>query len=384
MPSPDLNDLPEATFRNEVRSFIEQHCPPAIRYQAKRLRRSETETWMQALATQGWMAPGWPREHGGMGLDVAHQLMFQDELDQAGVGRFPDQGIAMLGPILIRYGTPAQQAQHLPAIVQAQTIWCQGYSEPGSGSDLASLRTKAVLHGDVYVVNGQKIWTTLAHDADWIFMLVRTDPEAKAQRGITFMVADMRTPGITVRPIRTLSGEEEFCEVFFDDVRVPVGNVIGEVNKGWDVAKALLGFERLMVGSPRQAAGTLARLEQLARQTGFARAQQWQEELTQLRMDLAGLLELHRSFAQQLQQTGKLGPEVSISKIVSTELNQRVAEKLLELAQAQAAVQGPLDGASSIDLLALYWQSRPATIYGGANEIQRNILAKVVLDLPQS
>lgn len=380
----DYNNMEEAQFRSMLREFIIAECPQEIRFRPRRLRRAETQEWMNRLAKKGWIAPGWPREYGGMGLDIAHQVIYQDEFDKAGVGRFPDQGIVMLGPILQRYGTEEQKVTHLPRILSGQTVWCQGYSEPGSGSDLASLRTSAVLEGDNYVINGQKIWTTLAQDADWIFLLVRTDPSARPQNGITFIIADIRTPGITVRPIKTLSGEEEFCEVFLDDVVVPASNVVGEVNKGWDVAKALLGFERLMVGSPRQPALVFSRLKAMVGDLATAGDAYWMEELSSLQLDVEDLSQLYEVCAMKLQAGQELGPEVSILKIISTELYQRITEKMLEALQASAMVQGSVSlGSVEVDPLAYYYQSRPSTIYGGANEIQRNILAKAVLGMPR-
>src|SRR6202020_25626 len=224
--------------------------------------------WYMALSAKGWLAPGWPRELGGMGLSAPKQLAMMEEFERHGVARVNDHGIVMLGPLLIRYGTDAQKAFFLPKILSGEHIWCQGYSEPNAGSDLASLRTEAVLDGDHWVVNGQKIWTSLAMDANWIFLLVRTDKQAKKQEGITFLLVPMDSPGITVRPITNLDMEDEFCETFFDNVRVPKENLVGQINKGCTMGKNLLGFERIGSGAPRQSSYALSRLRLLAERMG--------------------------------------------------------------------------------------------------------------------
>jgi hypothetical protein len=238
----DLNALSDDEFRAVVRRFVEEHYPPELRNPQRRLHWRDNRPWYMILAEHGWLAPGWPREHGGLGLSAAKHLIFIEEFERHGCARVSDMGVIMLGPLLIRHGTPAQKDRFLPRILAGEDIWCQGYSEPNAGSDLASLRTEAVLDGDHWVVNGQKIWTTLANDANWIFMLVRTDKAAKKQDGISFLLVPMDSPGITVRPIVNLDQHDEFCEVFFDNVRVPKENLVGEVNKGWTVAKALLDF----------------------------------------------------------------------------------------------------------------------------------------------
>ena len=202
------------------------------------------------LREKGWLCPGWPKEFGGLGLSPAKQIILTEEYERHGCARTNDHGIVMLGPLVIKYGTEAQKQRFLPKILTGEHIWCQGYSEPNAGSDLAALRTEAVLDGDHYVVNGQKIWTTLAMDANWIFLLVRTDKNAKKQEGICFLLVEMDTPGITVRPIINLEMDDEFCEIFFDNVRVPKENLVGQLNKGWDMAKALLGFERISSAPP--------------------------------------------------------------------------------------------------------------------------------------
>jgi len=260
----DLESMDEATFRRTVRSWLQAHYPAALHNPAKRLHWRDNKPAYMALSRKGWIAPGWPREHGGLGLSGARQLMMTEEFERFGAARMNDHGIVMLGPLLIRYGTTAQKARFLPRILAGEDVWCQGYSEPNAGSDLASLSTTAALQDGHWVMNGQKTWTTLANDANWIFVLARTDRAAKKQEGISFLLVPMDAPGITVRPIVNLDMHDEFCEVFFDDVRVPRDNLVGEVNGGWAMAKALLGFERVMIGSTKQSAYALSRFRVLA------------------------------------------------------------------------------------------------------------------------
>ncbi|HEX4895716.1 MAG TPA: acyl-CoA dehydrogenase family protein, partial [Solimonas sp.] len=297
--------------------------------------------------------------------------------------RAPDMGITMVGPLLIQHGTEAQRAHYLPRILSCQDIWCQGYSEPDAGSDLASLRTEAVEDGEDFIVNGQKTWTTLAQDATHIFLLVRTDKAAKKQEGISFLLADMRTPGITVRPIRNIAGNEDFCEVFFDTVRVPRSQRVGELNKGWTIAKALLGFERIFLGSPKQSQYALARVRESADLLGLAEDPVFTDRYTQLALDVADLGTLYARFVEQVKRGEPLGPDVSMLKLFATETYSRLANLLVETAGASGGMPGDIDvDGSSIDVLTTFYNARPATIYGGSNEIQRNILASSVLQLP--
>ena len=377
--------MDDAAFRAMLRAFVEAECPAHLRYLSTRMRRAEIAGWTEKLVAKGWIAPGWPTEYGGMGLSVEKFLAFQEEFDRLGVPRAPDMGVVMLGPLLIRFGTDAQRARFLPPILRGETVWCQGYSEPNSGSDLASLRTEAVLDGDDYIVNGQKTWTTLAQDADWIFMLVRTDKTVKKQQGISFLLVDLSTEGITRRPIRTLSGEEEFCEVFFDDVRVPQANLVGALNDGWSMAKALLGFERIFLGSPKQSQTAMARLEVVARALGAFEDASFLDRYSQLHMDIAHLTALYTRFADQLKRGEQLGPDVSVLKLIAAPLYQRITELTQEVAGESGMIIGPSSfGNVRVDPLAMFHLSRPATIYGGSSEIQRNILAKAVLDLPDA
>ena len=378
----DLNALPDDAFRAHVRGWIEANYPAEIRNPEKRLHWSENRPWYFKLAEKGWLCPGWPREHGGLGLAPAKQIIFTEELERHGCARCNDHGIVMLGPLVIRYGTEAQKQHFLPRILNGEHIWCQGYSEPNSGSDLASLRTEAVDAGEHYVVNGQKTWTTLAQDANWIFLLVRTDKVAKKQEGISFLLVDMATPGITVRPIINLEMHDEFCEVFFDDVKVPKENLVGAINKGWDMAKALLSFERIYLGSPRQSAYALTRLRQLAERMGAAEEPLFAERYARHRCDLEDLKALYGRYVEVLKQGRPLGADVSQLKVLQSELFQRITETMLEVAGENAGLFGLMEGNRNLNPGALYIQARPTSIYGGTNEIQRNIIAKNVLELP--
>lgn len=378
----DLNLLDDIAFRARVRGFVESRYPSDLRNPPKRLHFRDSRRWYMTLAEAGWLAPGWPREWGGMGLSAAKQLIMIEEFERHGCARFNDMGITMIGPLFIRFGTEQQQKFFLPKILTGEHIWCQGYSEPNAGSDLASLRTEAVPDGAFWIVNGQKIWTTLATDANWIFLLVRTDKTAKKQEGISFLVAPMDSPGIIVRPIINLDLHDEFCETFFDNVRVPRENLVGEVNRGWTMAKALLGFERLLLGSPKQAAHALARLRLLAERMGVLDDPLFQDRYTRLRLDLADHKSLYEGFADRVRRGEALGADVSILKVHQSELFQRITDTMLEVAGENASLLDPMGGNRELHPAGLFIQARPTTIYGGSNEIQRNIIAKNVLDLP--
>ena len=377
----ELDALDDHAFRLKVRGWIEANYPPHLRNPPKRLHWPQSRPWYLTLARQGWLCPGWPREHGGMGLSAGKQLVWIEELQRHGCARFNDMGINMLGPLLIRYGTEAQKDFFLPKIRSGEHIWCQGYSEPNAGSDLAGLRTEAVADGEDWVVNGQKIWTTLAMDANWIFLLVRTNKAAKKQEGISFLLVPMDTPGITVRPIINLELHDEFCEVFFDDVRVPLGNLVGHVDQGWTMAKTLLGFERISIGSPRQSSYALGRLRLLAEHAGAWDDPVFQRRYAQLRLDLADHKALYETFADAVRRGETLGQDVSMLKLHQTELFQRITDAMLDVAGTAAGMLEPLEGNNDLNPSGQFIQARPATIYGGSNEIQRNVLAKNVLGL---
>ena len=381
-PPAELDSLEDEQFRHVVRAFLHAHYPEELRNPPKRLHWSENKPWYFKLAEQGWLCPGWPKEHGGLGLSPAKLIILTEEYERYGVARTNDHGIVMLGPLVIKYGNAAQKQQFLPKILSGEHIWCQGYSEPNAGSDLAALRTEAVLDGDHYVVNGQKIWTTLAMDANWIFLLVRTDKNAKKQEGISFLLVDMKTPGITVRPIINLEYHDEFCETFFDNVRVPKENLVGQLNKGWDMAKALLGFERIFLGSPRQSGYALNRLKLLAERMGVFDDATFAEQYTRLRLEFEDLKDLYETFVAKLKRGESLGPDVSMLKVIQTELFQKITDLMLEIAGENAGLLEPMEGNRNLNATGQFIQARPATIYGGSNEIQRNILSKNVLGLP--
>ncbi|MBX9702434.1 MAG: acyl-CoA dehydrogenase family protein [Acetobacteraceae bacterium] len=383
IPAPaELDGLEDETFRQVVRTFLHAHYPEHLRNPPKRLHWSENKEWYHILAREGWLCPGWPKAHGGLGLSPIKQIILSEEYERHGVARTNDHGVVMLGPLVINYGTEDQKRRFLPKILSGEHVWCQGYSEPNAGSDLAALRTEAVLDGDHYVVNGQKIWTTLAMDANWIFLLVRTDKQAKKQEGISFLLVDMATPGITVRPIINLEMHDEFCEVFFDNVRVPKENLVGQLNRGWDMAKALLGFERIFIGAPRQSAYALSRLKLLAERMGVADDPEFQDRYARLRLELEDLKALFGTHVAKLRRGETLGPDVSMLKVIQTELFQAITDTMVEIGGENAGLLEPMEGNRDLNIGGLYIQARPATIYGGSNEIQRNIISKNVLGLP--
>lgn len=379
----DWNALDNASFRAALREFFEKHFPSEWRYPQRRLRWSEIGPWYLKLSERGWVAPSWPTQYGGMGLSPEKLIIFIEEQERWGVARAPDMGITMVGPLLINHGNQTQRAYYLPKIIAGEHIWCQGYSEPNSGSDLASLRTEAVVDGDDFIVNGQKTWTTLAQDATHIFLLVRTDKSAKKQEGISFLLADMKTPGITVRPIRNIAGSEDFCEVFLENVRVPRSSIVGELNKGWTIAKALLGFERIFLGSPKQSQYALARVQEAAQRLGLFEDTGFVDRYTKLALDVADLGALYGRFIEQVKRGETLGPDVSMLKLFGTETYSRLADLLVDVMGSSGGTPGStaLPGGKT-DALTSFYNARPATIYGGSNEVQRNILAASVLKLP--
>ncbi|MEB0205960.1 acyl-CoA dehydrogenase family protein [Pseudomonas sp. CCC3.1] len=380
----DCNSLPDEAFRTLFREWVLENCPMELRYLRKqRPVYEEVKVWYQALAKKGWLSPVWPREYGGMGLSPAKHMIYVEEWGRLGCPRIPDHGIGLTGPLLIHHGSEAQKAEFLPKILSGEHIWCQGYSEPNAGSDLASLRTTAVLDGEHFIVNGQKIWTTLAHCANWIFVLVRTDKEAKPQRGISVLLVEMSTPGVDVRTIENLRGEADFCEVFFENVRVPVHNLVGDLNNGWTLAKSVLGHERIFLGSPTRAEYALDRLDRLAADRGAFEDPAFLSRYAKLRLDLYDLGSSYERYAKVLRSGGELGADVSVLKVFATELYQRITEEMLNLAQEEARYNDDLliEG-GQIDAMNLFLDARAPAIFGGSNEIQRNILAKAVLHLP--
>ena len=384
-PATDWNAMSDEAFREAFRSLVERRLPAELRFMRKqRPLFDEVSVWYHALAEEGWLVPVWPVEHGGMGLTPAKHMIYVEEWGRLGCPRIPDHGMGLIGPLLLEHGTEEQKAYYFPRILTGEHIWCQGYSEPNSGSDLASLRTAAVRDGEEFVVNGQKIWTTLAHCANWIFALVRTSRDEKVrQKGITVLLIDMTTPGVRVRPIANLRGETDFCEVFFDDVRVPVANVVGEIDQGWDVAKSVLGHERIFLGATTRPEIAIERLEKLAQARGAFDDPAFRSRYARHRLDIYDLGSAFDRFAKVLREGGELGADVSMLKIFTTELYQRITEETLMLAGEDARFFDDIEaGNGQVDAMNLFLDSRAPAIFGGSNEIQKNILAKAVLRLP--
>ena len=369
---------------DEVRAFAEREYPDALRRLGRRASWREAHAWHRALHARGWTAPAWPASAGGMGLSAYAQVVWSAQLDRAGVNIVPNIGVVMLGPLLIRHGTPEQRARYLPAILSGDAYWCQGYSEPGAGSDLVSLRTSARLEGDHFVVNGQKTWTSLAFESDMMFLLARTDPSAPKPAGISFLLVDMKTPGITVTRIRNLSGASEFCNVFFDDVKVPAGDIVGPLNGGWKIAKSLLGSERIGLGSPRYVRRALSHLERLARARAAFDDPVFADRFHAHRLDVEDFEALYVRVVEALRRGEDVSAQTSLLKLLNSETWQRISEETLLLAGPDATTAAALDTGDGDAIYPLddFLVSRPSTIYGGTSEIQRNILAQGWLGLP--
>ena len=333
------------------------------------------------LSRLGWLAPAWPKEHGGMGLSPEKLIAYIEETESWGVARCPDQGLVMVGPILMRFGTEEQIKRFLPKILAGKHIWTQGYSEPNAGSDLAAVQTIAVQEGDFFNVNGQKIWTTWGMDGTHIFMLVRTDKTVKKQAGISFLLVDLKSPGITVRAIENIAGETDFCEVFFDNVLVPIENLVGQINEGWTIAKALLGFERLFTGSPKHSQHTIHQVGKIANKLNLFEDPVFRSKFTDLQLDTEDLISAYTTFAAIAKKGDMLPTSISMLKIWSTETYERLAFLLIDAAQEYACIK---DHCSDIDMhvVSPLFNAMGAKIFAGSNEIQRNILSKSVLNLP--
>ena len=381
----DWNAMPDEEFRRFFRNWLIENCPQELLFMRKqRPLYEEVKVFYHNLARDGFLAPLWPQEYGGMALNPTKHMIYVEEWARLGCPRIPDHGIGLTGPLLLHYGTEEQKQYFLPKIISGEHVWCQGYSEPGSGSDLASMRTSAVRDGDDYVINGQKIWTTLAHCANWILLLVRTDKEAKKpQQGISVLLVPLELPGVTVRPIPNLRQEADFCEVFFDNVRVPVSALVGEENQGWTLAKAVLGHGRIFLGAPTRPEYALSRLQVLAEARGAFNDPAFVSRFAKLRLDVYDLGSAFERFAKVLRDGGELGPDVSVLKLFNTELYQRITEEMLAIVGEEARFNDDLEaGDTMIDAMNLYLDSRAPAIFGGSNEIQRNIMAKAVLRLP--
>jgi alkylation response protein AidB-like acyl-CoA dehydrogenase len=375
----DLNySAEELAFREEVRSWLDANLPEDLKDKVasfRHLSKDDLLRWHKILAKKGWVAPAWPKEWGGTGWNLVQRYIFEEELGYAGSPMLIPFGLSMCAPVLLRFGTESQKKRFLPRIYHGEDFWCQGYSEPGSGSDLASLKTKAERVDGDYVVNGQKIWTTLAHYADWIFCLVRTDSNAsRRQEGISFLLIDMKTPGITVRPLILMDGAHEVNEVFFDDVKVPAENLVHEEGKGWTVAKYLLGYERMNTGRIGESKRQLAKLKEFsAWRLSDAR---FRDRLSRVEIELMALEITNLRFLDRMRRTGQPpGADVSMLKIKGTEIQQALTELMMQAADPAA------NDAFSDGLRRKYLSMRKTTIYAGSNEIQRNIIAKMTLGL---
>ncbi len=387
----DLNFTPEEeAFRGEVRDFMRTAMPPDIREtieSGERADRDHMVRWQKILHAKGWGATNWPKEWGGTGWDPIRQHIFEEEAALAGAPRQLPFGLRMVAPVLMKFGSDAQKHRFLPRIPSAEDWWCQGFSEPGAGSDLAGLSTKAVRKSDRYVISGQKTWTTLAQYADWIFCLVRTDPEAKKQEGISFVLLDMKSKGVTVRPIILLDGAHEVNEVFLDDVEIPLDQLVGAENQGWTIAKYLLEHERSNIAGIGLNKRELARAKRLAREIKrngkpLADDPLFAARVAEVEIDLMALEITNMRVLAAATKRGSPGPMTSMLKIKGSEVFQRISELILECRGA-AALSCKLEGSkwSLAPEAAFYLNLRKVTIYGGSNEIQRGIIAKHVLEL---
>ena len=401
----DLNLTPEElAFQNEVRGFLRANIPPATKRKVDlglKLVKDDYVVWQRILHARGWIAPSWPKEYGGPGWSPVQRFLYEEELAAASSPRLITFGLKMLGPVLIEFGTDEQKAYFLPRILASEDWWCQGFSEPGAGSDLASLTTRAVRDGDHYIVNGQKTWTTLAQYADWIFCLVRTSTEGKKQQGISFLLIDMKTPGVTVRPIRTLDGGQEINDVFLENVKVPAANLVGKENDGWTIAKFLLSHERFGIAGVARSKKQMERVRDIAakemkRGRPLIEDARFRERMAEVEIELTALEMTELRLLSEEAAGRKPGPEASILKLKGTQVQQGITELLLEAVgnRAHAFDPGILDddwpGAGNdgppvaehaATVASHYFNWRKASIYGGSNEIQRSIIAKAILGL---
>ena len=392
----DLNFTPdELAFRSEIRAWVAENLPKQISHKvhnALRLSKEDQQAWARILGKKGWHGWAWPKQFGGPGWNAIQRHLFEEENALAGAPRVVPFGPVMVAPDIMAFGSPEQQKRHLPGIMSGEVWWSQGYSEPGSGSDLASVRTKAERRGDYYIVNGQKAWTTLGQHGDWIFCLVRTSNEGKPQTGISFLLIDMKSPGVTVRPTVLMDGEPEVNEVFFDNVEVPADNLVGEENKGWTYAKYLLSHERTNIADVNRAKRELERLKRIARQEGVYDDMRFRDEIAKLEVDIVAL-EMMVLRVLSGEKTGRQSLDVAgLLKIRGSEISQRYTE-LMMLAAGPASVPRIVDEAMAAGwqgdqaakralvgpLAGTYFNMRKTSIYGGSNEVQRNIVAQTVL-----
>ncbi len=383
----------EVAFRRTVRAWIDEALPPALKARVEALAdltKEEVMGWHRILADKGWVAPHWPEEWGGTGWNVVERYIFEEELGLAGAPHMPGFGLSFCAPVLFEFGTDDQKKRFLPRIYDGTEFWSQGYSEPGAGSDLSALKTRAERDGDHYVVTGQKIWTTLAQWSDWMFCLVRTDSTtARPQAGISVVLIHMRSPGVEVRPLYLMDGRHELNVVFLDGVRVPVANRIHEEGQGWAVAKFLLGYERLNAARIGIAKRTLASLKRYAQeQTKDGRALiedvRFRDRVSRVEVELMALELTNLRFLDKMRRTGQApGAEVSVLKLKGTEIHQALSELMLQAAGPRGQVHSAQDEAEEFEsaVATRYLNLRKLTLAGGTSEIQRNIIAKAALGL---
>ena len=381
------DDSTQATWRKEVKDFITAERPRRdedgpIMQERARERTGPMAQWRGKLAAKGWIAPAWPKEYGGAGLGTMEQFIMNEEFAEARVMGGGGMGTAMIGPTIIIHGNEEQKAEHLGAILKGETVWCQGYSEPGSGSDLASLQTRAVRDGDDFVLNGQKIWTSGAHNAVWMFMLARTDPDAPKHRGITYFLMDMKSPGVTVRPLINMGNMHNFNEVFFEDVRVPARNVLGEINRGWYIGTTTLDFERSSIGNAVGQRQTLEYYLNYVKKNGAKEsvkseyADRWIEAATAKMLSYVVIT---------IQAKGRVpNHEASIAKLFNTELSQRIARTAMKTLGTAALITDAEHAPMKGRVPASYMATVASTIAGGTSEVQRNIVATRGLGLPRA
>jgi alkylation response protein AidB-like acyl-CoA dehydrogenase len=390
----DLAFTPEEQkFREDVRAWVRTNLPKDISnkvHNSLHLTRDDMQQWARILGKKGWLGYGWPKQFGGPGWNAVQKHLFEEECALAGAPRIVPFGPVMVAPVIMTFGSPEQQQRFLPGIASGEVWWSQGYSEPGSGSDLASLKTRAERKGDKYIVNGQKTWTTLAQYGEWIFCLVRTSSEGKPQTGISFLLIDMKSPGVTVRPIIMLDGGHEVNEVFFDNVEVPAENLIGEENKGWTYAKHLLSHERTNIADVNRAKRELERLKRIAKAENVYTDTRFRDEIAKLEVDIVAL-EMLVLRVLSAEKSGKNSLDIAgLLKIKGSEIQQRYSELMMLACGAyslpyikeamEAGWQGDYVGAAHCAPLAsTYFNMRKTTIYGGSNEVQRNIVAQTVL-----
>ncbi|MFZ5549539.1 MAG: acyl-CoA dehydrogenase family protein [Pseudomonadota bacterium] len=397
----DLNLTPdELAFRHEVRDWVRANLPADLSHKvlnSLRLSRDDLQRWARILGAKGWLGYGWPKQFGGPGWNAVQKHLFEEECALAGGPRIVPFGPVMVAPVIMAFGSPEQQKRFLPGIASGEVWWSQGYSEPGSGSDLASVKTRAERQGDKYIVNGQKTWTTLGQYGEWIFCLVRTSTEGKPQTGISFLLIDMKSPGVTVRPIIMLDGEHEVNEVFFDNVEVPAENLIGEENKGWTYAKHLLAHERTNIADVNRAKRELERLKRIAKAEGVWEDTRFRDQIALLEVDVVAL-EMLVLRVLSAEKSGKQSLDIAgLLKIRGSEIQQRYTELMMQAAgpfampfiheameagwQGDQALGGlwPGGAAHCAPLSSTFFNFRKTTIYGGSNEVQRNIVSQTVL-----